>query len=295
MSPAPQAPLFVREMGLPARFAVYVLVCLFLLAVDTRYSALGGVRAGVNALLHPLQLVLAWPLEWVRGVGAFFVAHGDLVAENERLRQERDRIALAALDRVALAAENERLRELHQLPAWPGVTPLLGEIVATVPDPFARRVVINRGHVQGVRAGWPVVDAAGLVGQVTRVYPWSAEVTLITDRDQGAPVQNLRNGLRIIVSGMGSDNLLMVRFLDMHADLAEGDWLYTSGIDGVYPAGIPVARVVKTEPPRASPFASAYCAPIGGVGRYRHVAVLMPLAETPSTTEAASAAAGGRR
>jgi rod shape-determining protein MreC len=129
-----------------------------------------------------------------------------------------------------------------------------------------------------------VVDALGLVGQVTRVFPWSSEVTLLTDRDQGAPVQNLRNGLRIIVSGQGSDNLLEVRFLDMHADLRPGDWLYTSGIDGVYPAGIPVAQVVRTEPPRHTPFARALCKPLGGVGHYRHLAVLKPLPPEPLAT-----------
>jgi rod shape-determining protein MreC len=121
-----------------------------------------------------------------------------------------------------------------------------------------------------------VVDANGLVGQVTRVYPWSAEVSLLTDRSQGAPVLNMRNGLRIIVSGQGSDNFLEVRFLDMHADLQPDDLLYTSGIDGIYPAGIPVARVVKTEPPHHTPFARALCQPLGGVGRYRHMAVLVP-------------------
>jgi rod shape-determining protein MreC len=154
---------------------------------------------------------------------------------------------------------------------------LAGEVVETLPDPFTRKVVINRGSSHGIHAGWPVVDAAGLVGQVTRVYPWTAEVTLLTDRDQGAPVQNLRNGLRVIVSGQGSDNLLEVRFLDMHADLKPGDVLYTSGIDGIYPAGVPVARVVQTEPPRHTPFARALCQPLGGVGRYRHMAILVPV------------------
>lgn len=283
MSQMPHAHLFVREMGLPARFGVYALVCLLLLAVDVRYATLDGVRTGLNAILHPMQYALAQPRQWLREVGAFFVAHGELVAENARLREQRDQLAKQSLDRIAVAAENERLRTLLDLPAWPGVTPLVGEIIETVPDPFSRKVVINRGQRHGLEAGWPVVDALGLVGQVTRVYPFSAEVTLLTDRDQGAPVQNLRNGLRVIVSGQGSDNLLVVRFLDKHADLREGDWLYTSGIDGVYPAGIPVARVVSTQPPRDTPFASATCQPLGGVGRYRHIAVLKPHAVDPVT------------
>ncbi len=276
MSPAPHAPLFVREMGLPARFGLYVLICLFLLALDARYAALAGVRASLNAVLHPMQMALAQPWEWMRNAAAFFVTHGELTAANAQLRELQDRLRADMLDRRALQDENTRLRALLALPPRPGVTPVAGEIMETAPDPFSRKVIINRGAAHGIEAGWPVVDAAGLVGQVTRVYPWTSEVSLLTDRDQGAPVQNMRNGLRLIVSGQGSDNLLEIRFLDMHADLKPGDWLYTSGIDGVYPAGIPVAQVVETEPPRHTPFARALCRPLGGVGNYRHVVVLKP-------------------
>lgn len=276
MSPVSHAPLFVREMGLPARFGLYVLTCLFLLALDARYSALSGLRAGLNAVLHPLQIGLAQPWLWLQGAGGFFVTHGELGTENARLRQQQERLRADLQDRQSLAAENAQLRALLALPPRPGVTPVVGEILEAVPDPFSRKVVINRGAAHGISAGWPVVDAVGLVGQVTRVYPWTAEVTLLTDRDQAAPVQNQRNGLRLIVSGQGSDTLLEVRFLDMHADLKPGDLLHTSGIDGVYPAGIPVAQVVQTEPPRHTPFARALCRPLGGVGQYRHMAVLKP-------------------
>lgn len=274
MSRAPHAPLFVREMGLSSRLGLYVLICLLLAALDARYAALAGLRSGLNAILHPAQVALAQPWEWAQEVTGFFVTHGELQQDNVHLRQDRDRLLAAQQDRQALAVENAQLRALLALPPRPGVTPLAAEVVKVAPDPFARKVVINRGRLHGIEAGWPVVDALGLVGQVIRVFPWSAEVALVTDRDQGAPVQNLRNGLRVIVSGVGSDDLLQVRFLDMHADIRPGDRLVTSGIDGVYPAGIPVAEVVKTEAPRHTPFARALCRPLGGVGRYRHVAVL---------------------
>ena len=290
MSAAPQAPLFVREMGLPARFGLYFLLGLFLLALDSRYTTLAQVRAGVNALLHPAQMALAWPWEWAQHVAGFFVTHGELVVDNARLREQRDRLGMDLQDRHALVAENERLRALLNLPTRPGMSAVVGEIMETAPDPFSRKVVINRGSGHGIQPGLPVVDAVGLIGQVTRVFPWTAEVTLLTDRDQDAPVQNLRTGLRLIVSGQGSDNQLVIRFLDMHADVQAGDLLHTSGIDGVYPAGIPVAEVVRTEPPRHTPFASAYCRPLAGVGRYRHIAVLRP-----ELAVAAPASKGGRR
>lgn len=278
MHHAPQAPLFVREMALPTRFALYVLVCLFLLGLDARYSALAWVRGGLSLLLHPLQQTLAIPWEWSQEVAGFLVTHGELKQENTQLRAERDRMRVAQQDRQTLLAENNNLRALLALPARPESATRVAEILQTVPSPFSRKVIISLGQAHGLGVGWPVVDAGGLVGQVTRSFPFTSEVTLLTDRDQGAPVQNLRNGLRLIVSGTGSDRLLEVRFLDMHADVKAGDLLYTSGIDGVYPAGIPVAQVVKTEPPSTTPFARAYCKPLGGVGRYRHVAILKPLA-----------------
>lgn len=279
MSRAPQAPLFVREMGLPARFGLYVLISLVIAAIDTRYAALHEVRNGLNAMLQPVRVGLAMPWGWMREAGGFFATHGALNAENARLQRERERLLILQQDRHELAAENLHLRSLLALPQRPGVSAVAAEILEVAPDPFSRKVIINKGETQGLTAGRPVIDGAGLVGQVTRVFPYSAEVTLLTDRDQGAPVQNLRNGLRLIVSGSGADNLLEVRFLDMHADIRAGDWLYTSGIDGVYPAGIPVAQVVRTEPPRHTPFAKALCRPVGGVGRYRHVAVLTLQAE----------------
>ncbi len=292
MSRAPQAPLFVREMGLPARFGLYVLFSLLIAAIDTRYAALHEMRNGLNALLHPLRVGLAMPWDWAREAGGFFVTHGELHVENARLQRERERLLILQQDRQNLAAENARLRSLLALPDRPGVNPVAAEILQVAADPFSRKVVINKGEAQGLTPGRPVIDGAGLVGQVTRVFPYSAEVTLLTDRDQGAPVQNLRNGLRLIVFGTGADNLLEVRFLDMHADIKAGDWLYTSGIDGVYPAGIPVAQVVRTEPPRHTPFAKALCRPAGGVGRYRHVSVLSFRGAPEGTRPAVSPAAG---
>ena len=296
MSSAPQAPLFVREVSLPVRFGLYVLLGLFVAAVDTRYATLNEVRAGLNTVLQPLRAGLAMPWDWARDARDFFFTHGELKTLNAQLNQEHKNLLVLQQDRLALAAENQNLRRLLTLPERPGVVAQAVEIIEVMADPFSRKVMISKGSNQGIVAGRPVVDSTGLLGQVTRVFPLTAEVTLLTDADQAAPVQNLRNGLRIIVSGTGADNLLEVRFLDMHADIKPGDWLYTSGIDGVYPAGIPVAQVEKTEPPRNTPFAKALCRPIGGIGRYRHASVLQLVAPalasappSPTPTPPASA------
>jgi rod shape-determining protein MreC len=276
MSRAAHAPLFVREMGLSMRFAAYLLAGLLLVMLDARYTALEGLRAFLGGLLHPIRAGLALPADWLGDAGGFFVTHGELKQSHARLTERYNRLRAQVQDHEALARENAQLRALLSLAPSAGATPLPAEILQAAPDPFSRKVILDRGTNQGLQAGWPVIDALGLVGQVTHATPVSAEVTLITAKEQSAPVMNTRNGLRVVVTGLGSDSLMEVRFLDMHADLKAGDLLYTSGLDGVYPPGIPVARVIRTETPRDTPFARAWCAPLGGVGQYRQVLVLKP-------------------
>jgi rod shape-determining protein MreC len=268
--------MFIREMGLAMRLALYSLAGMALMFVDARYESLELLRASVVSVVHPLQAQLALPFRYLNEASDFFVIHGRLVKENRDLLAERQRLVQGMQSWRSLAAENTRLRGLLALQARKDSRPLAVEIIRTLPDPFERRVVVDKGSLQGVVDGHPVVDDAGLVGQVTRVFPASSEITLLVSREQSAPVMNQRNGLRLMVSGLGSDDLLEVRYLDAQADIKPGDILATSGIDGVYPAGIPVARVLRVELPRHTPFARAVCAPVAGVGKQRHILILLP-------------------
>jgi len=148
-------------------------------------------------------------------------------------------------------------------------------------DPFSRKIVIDRGSQQDVRPGQPVVDDRGLVGQVTRAYPWLSEVTLVTDKGQFVPVQNVRNGLRAVLSGTGSDGTLELRFIPLNADYQNGDQLVTSGIDGVYPPGLPVARVTNIERAADQIFARITGVPLAGVANHAHLLVVSGSRELP--------------
>jgi rod shape-determining protein MreC len=269
------APMFARAMGLPTRLAIYCLASLALMVVDSRYGPMTELRGTAERLVYPVQLVLSRPFEFLGEAGDFFTVHGKLLKENKQLILQSQIFASRLQGYQALEQENNQLRKLLNLPHPAGTRPLVAEIVRIQPDPFDRRVIIDKGSADGVEAGRPVVDASGLIGQITRVYPDSSEASLLTAKEQAAPVQNQRNGLRLIVSGTGTDNLLEVRYLDMHADIKTGDVLVTSGIDGVYPPGIPTARVLRVEPPRQSPFATVICQPIGEIERHRHVLVLI--------------------
>ncbi|MEO8991571.1 MAG: rod shape-determining protein MreC, partial [Nitrosospira sp.] len=158
---------------------------------------------------------------------------------------------------------------------------VMAEILHVPRDPFNRKVMLDKGSQSGVQPGQVVVDDIGVVGQITRDYPWASEVTLITDKDHSVPVQVVRNGLRSVISGTGKDAMLELRYLAANTDIQEGDSLVTSGIDGVYPPGLPVAVVSKIERNPTYVFARVTCTPVAGVGHNRQLLILSTL--TPVT------------
>jgi rod shape-determining protein MreC len=165
----------------------------------------------------------------------------------------------------------------------------MSEILYDARDPSTRRVVLDRGAQQGVKLGLPVIDNAGVVGQVTRVFPFTSEVTLLTDKEQAIPVQVLRNGLRSVAYGRGQSGQLDLRFVAPNADIVVGDVLVTSGLDGMYPAGLAVAKVTQVESVAQGAFGRVVCQPLAGIDRHRQLLVVMsdqpaqprPAAETP--------------
>jgi rod shape-determining protein MreC len=155
------------------------------------------------------------------------------------------------------------------------------EVIYASRDPFAHKIFIDRGAVPGVPAGSAVADDTGIVGQVTRVHPLVSEVTLITDQDQAIPVQVVRSGLRAVAFGSGPSGTLELRFMAANAEVQTGDLLVTSGIDGTYPAGLPVASVMRIERDAEHSFARVVCQPSAGVDRGRYVLVLTNEAKAP--------------
>ena len=124
-----------------------------------------------------------------------------------------------------------------------------------------------------------MLDESGVLGQVTRVYPLVSEVTLVTDRDHAIPVLNARTGARGVAFGDTSTHAdaMELRFMAANADVAVGDLLTSSGVDGVYPPGLPVARVERVERRVDAVFARIYCIPLALVAGAGHVMVLEPL------------------
>ena len=270
-----QAPPFFKTGPTPlARLLILSALSIALLISDARFGYLAPLRQVTAIVLYPLQRIAVAPISIARRVGDFFVTQGFLRSENERLAAENFANAAQLQELKALRAENIRLRALVDARERFSVSATAAEVVYAARDPFTRRLVIDKGTRDEIKAGQPVVDEKGLLGQVTRVYPWLSEVTLITDKSHFVPVQNLRNGLRAVLSGTGQDGVLALRFVPVNADHRNGDELVTSGIDGVYPPGLPVARVSRVERSATQLFAQITCAPLAGVSSHTQVLLL---------------------
>jgi rod shape-determining protein MreC len=221
-----------------------------------------------------LQRLAGAPRALLDKIGEFFVTEAALRAENTKLNAQSLQDALLLRKHAALAAENAHLRDLLAARQRFPESTIFAEVLYAGRDLFTRKVVIDKGQQQGVKAGQPVIDQIGIIGQVTRTYPWLAEITLITDKEQAVPVQNLRNGLRAVIGGTGNDGQLELKFIPLNADFQNGDQLVTSGIDGVYPPGLPVAEVSNVERNAAYLFARITCKPQAGVASHSQVLVL---------------------
>lgn len=276
-----QAPaFFVRGPSAFARLVFFSALSMALMATDSRLQYLTTVRLNLMAVLHPLQMIANTPTQLYHVTGEYFSTHHRLLKENSELKVQvlTQNIALQQLNTLTL--ENENLRELLKANKVLVQNSLLGEIVHVGRDPFTKKIVVNRGSSDEILTGEAVVDATGVIGQVTRTYPLSSEVTLITDKSLAIPVQVERNGLRAIAFGHGRDNTLDLPFLPTNVDIKRGDKLVTSGIDGVYPAGLAVATVSEIEITPDSPFARIICVPTGGVENHRQVLLVsIPEAE----------------
>jgi rod shape-determining protein MreC len=268
-------PLFKQGPSARVRLVFFVALSVGLLFADARFGAMEVVRKVVGTVLYPVQKIASLPVEWGRA-GIEYVSTVDtLQAENQELIREQiqDKQKLHELETLKL--ENEKLRKLMNVGNTLKVKrSILSEIVSDARDPFSRKIIIGKGSIQGVKEGMPVIDELGLLGQVTRTFPSRAEVSLITDKEQIVPVENLRNGIRSVAYGGLDGGLLELRFMAANADIDNSDLLVTSGLDGVYPRGIPVARVIRVERNSRYAFASIFCEPIAGVERHRFVLVL---------------------
>jgi rod shape-determining protein MreC len=266
-------PFFKRGPAPLARLFFFVSLSIVLLVADLRFHTLEWARHAVATVLWPLQRVAYLPVDAGMDLGQYAASVHTLKNENEELRKQQLATANLLLRQEHLDAENRRLRALLDMKERQPAEGRVAEILFAARDPFSRRVIVDKGGQHGVEAGQAVIDELGVLGQVTRSYPMTSEVTLLTDKDQAIPVEVRRSGLRAILAGAGA-GAMELRFLSTNADVQPGDVLVTSGLDAVYLPGLPVARVVKIDRDNSFSFARIACEPLAGVERHGQVLIL---------------------
>lgn len=270
-------PFFRQGPSAVTRLLFFASLALFLMAADTRLNMTAPLRSATALVLNPVEEVLHMPVaawrtasEYVEGLSAARKAES---AARESLAEQAQRTAQT----LVLEQENARLRALLELRPRIGVHWIAAEVLYDAPDAFSRKVIIDRGQAHGVGRGSPVVNEAGVLGQVTRVYRQTSEVTLLTDREAAIPVLNQRTQHRSVAFGEPSTGSMELRFTAANADVQAGDLLTTSGLDGVFPFGLSVARVAHVDRRADQQFAKIVLTPVAGRDSVRHVLVLEPV------------------
>ncbi len=291
-------PFFKQGPSAWSRLVFYSALALFLMVADARFHVVQPLRAAIATVLYPAQWLALQPVQMMQNFTGYLT---DL--KTARKTEEAARLKLAEQSQRAgqveqLLLENERLRQLLALRDRVQASATAAQVLHDATDPYSRRVVIDKGQLQGIEPGSPVMDESGVLGQVTRVYPFVSEITLLIDRDQVIPVMNSRTGTRSVVYGVPTPHggQLELRYMSVTEDVREDDLLTTSGVDGVYPAGLPVARVTSVDRRTDSTFARIHAAPLARMQGVLHVMVLTPVGQpealAQTATPAASAASG---
>jgi len=279
-------PFFRQGPSALTKLAFFSALALFLMVADTRFEFARPLRAAVATTLLPVQRTLSVPVQMWQGASDYLRGLSSALNNEKeaqaRLAQQAEKVARA--DR--LERENERLRALLELRPLLQVRSLAAEVLYEASDPFSRKLFIDRGATHGVALGAPVVGPDGVLGQVTRVFPLSSQVTLLIDKDAAIPVLNVRTQARSAAFGGAGGDAMELRYMAANADVQVGDELSTSGVDGVYPPGLPVARVTAVERRAESGFARILLAPNASADGVRHVLVLEPVAQQQPPREA---------
>ena len=255
---------------------MFVLLSTVLMVMDHRYRNLESVRSSLSVIVYPLQLAIELPGSISDWFSEALSSRRELQEENVSLRTQHIMQKVQMQKLASLEAENIRLRGLLDASFEVGEKRLIAELMSVNLDPYKHQIVINKGTLDDVFPGQPILDADGVMGQIVHAGPYTSTAILITDTSHAIPVQVNRNGLRTIAIGSGTINRLELPYIPNNSDILPGDLLITSGLGGRFPPGYPVARVgaVQHDPGRS--FAQVVAEPLAHLNRSREVLLVWP-------------------
>ncbi len=291
-------PFFRQGPSALSKLAVCSALAIFLMVADARFRMMQPLRVALATALYPIQWLAMRPVLLIEAGAQYFAVVTATQAEQDAALKRRSVQSQRVNQVEQLDLENTRLRKLLGLRDRLQSNSMAAQVIYDAADPYSRKVIVDKGMVSNVALGSPVLDESGVLGQVTRVYPLVSEVTLITDRDHAIPVLNTRTGARGVAFGdvSGRADAMELRYMAANADVTVGDLLTTSGVDGVYPPGLPVARVEKVERRVDAVFARIYCVPLAAVSGAAYVLLLNPVeSQIPVRPEAEVAPTPAKR
>ena len=269
--------LFNKGPSLLSKFLLISLISIVLMGIDFRFHYLKNIRQTTNVFTKPFHAFLNLPSNLYDFTTQYFSNQSQLIHENEILKLDMDRLK-ADLQRLDfIDQENNQLKNLLEIKNSKKFKTEAVSIIYSRFDPFNQKVIIDGGQNKNFQAGQPVIDALGLVGQISNVFPETSEVTLLIDKKMSVPIQIQRNGLRAITNGDGQSEMILISHLPSSVDVIQGDIIRTSGIDTIYPEGLAVAEILEIHNDPKLPFAKIICKPIASIRNHTHLLVVMPL------------------
>lgn len=267
-------PIFGRGPSLQLRLFLAVIISVAAIVADSRFGVFSHVRVYLSSLVSPLQYIANAPGTLLDTMSTQVQTRADLIEQTKQQEQQLFTLRSRLLKMDQLEHENQRLRELLGSPVHKESRKMVAELLSVDSDPFSHQVLINKGALDGVYNGQPVINDQGVVGQVLHVGSTTSRVLLITDSSHGIPVRVLRNDLRAIASGSGELDKLELRNLPRNTDVQVGDLLVTSGLGGRFPEGYPVATVTRSDYVEGKPFAQIEAKPLVALDRLRYLLLL---------------------
>ena len=271
-------PFFKQGTSALTKLIIFSFISMAMMLADQRYNIVQPARWVLSLMIYPVQWLALRPQVTWHNMGDVFEGKQDVLDNLQAAQAQLLAQSVRTVQLEQLELENRHLRELLELRQRMGTPAVAAEVLYEAGDPFTRKMVLDKGALSGMVQGSPVMDEQGILGQITRVHPLVSEITLVTDREHSIPVLNTRTGARGVAFGeSGGAPLLELRYMATNADIEIDDVLTTSGVDGVYPPGIPVAKVVKVERRADTVFARILCESLARVQGARHVMVLAPV------------------
>lgn len=251
-----------------------------LMAWDARESDSNQrvVRVWMQTVADFVQSPVTTVSIWVNDNLQYFAGLRTAQSENDGLKQKVQELEVELQSKQNLASENERLKSLLQLKQETKYQVLPSRVIGRDSSSWFNASFINRGTADGVKLYMPVVSNGGLIGRITAVSPLSSQVTMITDERSGvgAIIGELGTSNALgVVSGVKDKGILEMRYVPGSVEVKEGDEVFTSGQDGIYPAGLKLGEVVEVRSGSATVSHTIFIKPSSNISSMQEVAVLL--------------------